>query len=104
MQHKRAVFPGEITGKEQRRIQDHLWRLRFFIPAELGLEELQSRYPDFPSEDDGPWHELVSIHLTDRPATEPTTIQELIERFCRATLDEAAARKRLGLRERLPIE
>jgi hypothetical protein len=94
-----VVLSGEITAEEIAHIAGCLDSGEYFIPAQVGLEELQRRMPSFPDPDaDHVWHELdvAGITLTEDP---PTTDLD-VHRFARMFTGQweiDAAMKRLGL-------
>lgn len=76
--------------------------LEFFIPHDVGLEELQEvhRGGELDPETDHVWHEVVDVSPTAEPVTEDFSVEELLARFREASstgwnLD--AACDRLGL-------
>lgn len=100
-----VVLEGRITAEQKREIMRKLDEGRWFIPSQVGLEDLQPRwakkgYP-FPTDDDHVWHELESIRQVparDNPPTVALTAQELYEAFAAvAVWDVDAAMRRLGM-------
>lgn len=95
-----VILPGEITGEEIRHIAPCLDCGEYFIPAQVGLEELQRRTASFPDKDvDHVWHELdttTGITLTDAAPTTDLDVHRFAGMFTRQW-DIAAAMKRLGL-------
>lgn len=62
-------------------IQPFMEREEFFIPAEVGLENL---FPEVFSEADHVWHEISTLEMTDKPPTVEISAEEMISRFRRA--------------------
>jgi hypothetical protein len=95
-----VVLSGEITAEEIRHIADCLDSGEFFVPAQVGLEELQSRMPSFPDPDvDHVWHELdvqSGITLTEDAPTIDLDVHRFAGMFT-GQWDLAAGMKRLGL-------
>ncbi len=84
-EHRRVVFAGEITPEQRRTIMSGLDEEEFFLPMQLDLEPVL-----FDDGDDGahPWHELVSITLTDHSPTESESIAAFAQRFDGIVWDE----------------
>lgn len=55
-----VVFDGQITDEERTAVFAKLGEDGRFLPAQVGLEVLYSRF-DSAYEDDHPWHELVAL-------------------------------------------
>ena len=95
-----VVLSGEITPEERARIATALDNGEYFIPSQVGLEDLQTRMPFFPNPDsDHVWHELdanLGITLVDYPPTGDAGIHEFASKFT-GEWDIPAAMKRLGL-------
>ena len=98
-----VVFEGEITDNEKTQIKEALEEGQYFIPSQVGLEDLQERMGDrgaaFPTEDDHVWHELniEDISLGDDEPTETFDIHELVKEFKSITWDIQKAMKENGL-------
>lgn len=93
-----VVFAGAITPQDRAALFDHLDEGTWFIPSQVGLEDLQARFGAL-TDDDHAWHELDNdegVALTDEPAT-LGDIHQFVARFCGATWDEVAAAGRLGI-------
>ena len=69
----------------------------FFIPAQVGLEDLQTRWKRWDHELDHVWHEFVEFTPSTRAPSVAVTAAELIANFQKVSWDEAAAMKRLGM-------
>lgn len=95
-QSESVVIQGELTFAE---VEPYLDEGEYFIPGQVGLEDLQHRFGGKLTMDDHPWHELKEddFELTDDPLTGSITTQELLERFRAVTWDETAAGNALGI-------
>jgi len=95
-----VVLTGEITPEERARIAAALDSGEYFIPGQVGLEDLQPKMPFFPNrESDHVWHELdpnLGIAVVDYPPTMDLDVHEFASRFT-GEWDILAAMKRLGL-------
>lgn len=82
-QYHSVVIEGELTWAE---IEPYLDKGEYFIPGQVGLPELQWRFPSFPSEDDHVWHELheEGITFTDVQPVFRMSAHQLLENFKRA--------------------
>lgn len=70
-----VVIKGEFTLEQ---LRPHLYEGDFFVPSEVGLEDLQ----DIPYQDyDHVWHELDSAEPTADEPTVGLTAEELVSRF-----------------------
>ena len=92
-QSETVVLAGTITREHLEPYLDEGW---YFIPSQVGLEDLQARFPSL-GEDDHVWHELQEVTPTDAEPTTPMTAADLLARFRVVTWDEAAAMEQLGL-------
>ena len=101
--HGEVIISGELKQEGLDAIIKTLDDGEHFIPAQVGMPELQSTLTSFPSEDDHVWHELEPecFHLTDE---DPTTnhdindVNDLIERFTSIKKwDVSSAIKRLNI-------
>lgn len=81
-QYNEVVIEGEFTLEQ---LQPHLYWGQFFMPSEVGLEDLQQHpYRDC----DHVWHELCSAEPTwDEPTIE-LNAGEIVSRFCAAAAVE----------------
>lgn len=70
---------------------------QFFIPSQVGLEDLQHRWKRWDVELDHVWHEFVEFMPTTRGPRASVTAAELIANFQKVCWDEAAAMKTLGM-------
>jgi hypothetical protein len=69
-QHASVVLAGELSAREVDDIGATLRDGELFIPAQVGLPELQDRFPAW-TDDDHVWHELIEIRSTDERPTSP---------------------------------
>lgn len=74
----RVVFAGEIIPEQRRTIMSGLDDETFFLPMQVGLDPVL-----FGDGDEGahPWHELVSIRLTESNPTRSEPIAAFAQRF-----------------------
>lgn len=73
-----VVIKGEFTLEQ---LQPHLYEGDFFVPSEIGLEDLQ----EYPYQDyDHAWHELDSAEPTEDEPTVELTAEEIVSRFSAA--------------------
>jgi hypothetical protein len=96
-QHHAVVFAGAITDAERRALLARLDDGSYFIPSQVGLEDLQHRFGGL-TDDDHPWHELEAddIEVADAVPSHGD-VHDFVVRFCATTWDAAAASARLGL-------
>lgn len=85
-QLEEVVIPGAISEEDKKIILDARDEGSYFIPSQVGLNDLQERMISFPNDDDHVWHELdeTNIILTEddpTPNHEFSDIKELVERF-----------------------
>mgnify|MGYP006297476743 CR=1 FL=1 len=73
-QWERVVIAGEIGRKDFTPV---LRRQEFFVPTEVGLDGLQSRFDDWPTADDHDWHVLEDVTPTDEPPTVTLTAADI---------------------------
>ena len=53
----------------------------FFVPGQVGLEDLQSKLPSNDPQQDTPFHEIASVQFTqDEPPTEDVSFNEFLNR------------------------
>jgi hypothetical protein len=83
-QHDHVIFTGEITDEQRATILGALDGDRF-IAEQVGLENLGERFGGS-YEDDGPWHELEEITLTEEEANsgsqgDEENIDDFVQRF-----------------------
>ncbi len=78
-----VIFAGEVTQKELEMILSNREESEFFIPSQVGLEDLQSRMSSFPDGSDHVWHELQisDIALIDTEPTESIDIHAFALKF-----------------------
>lgn len=73
-----VVIKGEFTLEQ---LRPHLYEGDFFVPSEIGLEDLQEHpYQDY----DHVWHELDSAEPTEDEPTVELTAEEIVSRFSAA--------------------
>ncbi len=73
-----VVIKGEFTLEQ---LRPHLYEGDFFVPSEIGLEDLQ----EYPYQDyDHVWHELDSAEPTEDEPTVELTAEEIVSRFSAA--------------------
>jgi hypothetical protein len=97
-QHHSVVFAGAITDEDRAALFGHLDQGAYFIPSQVGLEDLQGRFGTL-TNDDHAWHELddeEAVALTDDTAA-LADVHEFVRRFCDTTWDPVAAVRRLGI-------
>jgi hypothetical protein len=72
------ILEGTITWEQ---IEPYLYKRTFFIPGQLGLEDLQYRFA-LPGRDH-PWHDIRSddVRVTDQAPTIAITAEDLAKRF-----------------------
>lgn len=97
-QHQDVVFEGELSATDRTKLYDHCDENLYFIPSQVGLEDLQERMTGFPGGDDHVWHELDGIESTVEPATETQTASQFVKAFLKAKWDVVKASKELGLK------
>jgi len=88
-QAHQVTLAGHISHDD---LTPHLDDNLFFIPGQVGLEDLQVRfrvYGPCPNDDDHPWHELTRIEPTDDEPDQTITATDLVQAFQRVTWDEA---------------
>ena len=77
-QYNEVVIQGEFTLEQ---LRPHLYEGEFFMPSEVGLEDLQ----EYPYRNcDHIWHQLVSAESTEDAQTVETSAEELVARFRQA--------------------
>lgn len=91
-QGRRVIFAGEAIQELVDRIQGALDDGEFFIPSQVGLEDLQRSFPGGKVyEDDHVWHELIGIASTSEPASASESFAEFAARFTGIAWDVEAA-------------
>lgn len=105
-QCERVVLTGTLTDLERATITSALLDGIYFVPSDVGLLDLQSRFADgWRTEVDHPWHELdmdAICTTTDAP-TSDEDVHELAARFARVTWC-ASEGERGGERTTRPVE
>ncbi len=85
-----VVFSGAITPEQEQRLRANLGPGDTFLPEQVGLanllEEWASAY-----DDDGPWHEIESIEVTEARPNDHRTVAEFVDDFATVEWDDAAA-------------
>jgi hypothetical protein len=81
-----VVIPGEISEKDKALILSKLDEGMYFIPSQVGLNDLQERMCSPIGDADHVWHELceedISLTNDDPTPNHPfDNINELVERF-----------------------
>jgi hypothetical protein len=77
-------FEGAVTAEQRAAISAALDSGLYFIPDDVGLEELQSRLTSFPSEDDHVWHELESLNVVKTLPADAVVegpVEDMVETF-----------------------
>lgn len=95
----RIVLPGELTLEE---IKPFLDMGMYFIPYQVGLEDLQGNFQHgaaLNADYDHPWHEMETVELTEVLPTVEMTAEELLARFASVEWNAQAAMVKLGLAE-----
>jgi len=92
-----VVFKGKISRELLTILRENMSEEEYFIPSQVGLEDLQHYMESFPDEDDGVWHELEDISLTDKESTDPRTIEEFAAAVKGVVWDVELASKNLGI-------
>ena len=77
-QYNEVVIQGEFTLDQ---LRPHLYEGEFFMPSEVGLEDLQG-YPY--RNCDHIWHQLVSAEPTEDAAAVEMGAEEFVARFRKA--------------------
>jgi hypothetical protein len=85
-QGERVVLQGAIAWVD---IHPFLDEGEYFIPSQVGLDDLQMRFGGI-SDADHPWHELRAddLDVTDEEPTTDITADELRQRFATVQWDE----------------
>ena len=97
-----VVLSGTLTSAEKEEIINTLDESEYFIPSQVGLENIQecvTEQTDPNPEFDHIWHELVEEDITEtqQNPTIKMTARELLQRFRTVKWDVDAAMKELGL-------
>lgn len=99
-----VYFEGEPSLEQLKVINKALDQKKYFIPGDVGLDELQDRLSSFPSDDDHVWHELLSLDVVfslPADAIVEGPVAELVEAFGKIGTPESwdveGATVRLGL-------
>lgn len=86
-QWNEAVLCGKITKKQIAAILSCLDEGLYFIPRQVGLEEI--RFSGYDPDSDHAWFELTSddFQTVDRPATSDLSVSDLTDAFQKAAED-----------------
>jgi hypothetical protein len=95
-QSESVVVHGELSFGA---LEPYLDEDLYFIPDQVELEDLQTRFGGKLTSDDHPWHELheEDVEQTDDAPTLTLTAEALLERFQQVQWDESAAGDALGI-------
>lgn len=102
-QHARAYFKGTLSDAQIADIRSVLDDGTYFIPGQVGMDELQWKFPSFPTDSDHVWHELQEDAITveeDDDDDELLPVTDLYAAFMRIKetgWDIDGAMKRLGI-------
>ena len=94
------ILEGTLTPQQIDNIFKKFDNGEFFIPSQVGLDNLQDRMFNFPTEDDHVWHELEreEITTTCEPANVTMSALDLYNNFMKITeWNVAEISKELGL-------
>lgn len=99
-----VYFEGEPSMEQLLVINKTLDQKKYFIPDDVGLEELQERLSSFPSEDDHVWHEFTSLDVVAKLPADAIVegpVNDLVEAFRKIgspeSWDVPGAMTRLGI-------
>jgi hypothetical protein len=93
-----VILSGELAESEKKEILKRLDGGEYFIPSQVGLEDIQPQMEGFPSQDDHVFHELESVENTDDPPDTDMSAKTLLESFRGVERwDISAAMEKLGL-------
>ena len=80
-----VVLEGELTRKEQLQVLTARHEGLWFIPSQVGLDDLQAQLTSFPDPDDHVWHELLEVTSVAVAADlELPTAQEFLQQMLAA--------------------
>lgn len=102
-QYAEVVIEGSISDEDKKLILNKRDEELYFIPSQVGLDDLQERMPSPIGDSDHIWHELQDedINLTeDDPTINHTfdNVKDLVDRFKEIDKwDEESATKDLGI-------
>jgi len=95
-QSKAIIVAGHLTFEE---LKPYLDEGEYFIPGQVGMEDLQHLFGGQLTKNDHPWHKLQEGDL--EPTSDLPTVaysaKELLERFKTVTWDDVSANKALGI-------
>lgn len=86
-QTRTVVLAGAITLEQAAAVVGALDEGEWFVPSEIGLEDIQGNFtfgPDWDEQSDHPFHELTGIALTTAQPYGDMTAQEFHDRFVAA--------------------
>ena len=92
-----AILQGTLTPADITKLKIHLDEGEYFIPSQVGLEDLQHRMTSFPSDDDHVWHEVTGVDSTEESPTDERTAAAFLKDFLKAKWDVVKATKEIGL-------
>jgi hypothetical protein len=93
-----VIFKGTLTPANIIKLKKHGDEEEYFIPSQVGLENLQHRMTGFPSDDDHVWHEIIGVDSTKDSPTDERTAAVFLRQFLKAKWDVVKASKELGLK------
>ena len=79
-----TILEGTLTEEQIAQIEAKLNDYGYFIPSQVGLEDVQWKLQQYDSQDwevDGCWHEGLNFEAVDVPPTERRTIEDLYQAF-----------------------
>jgi hypothetical protein len=93
-QYATIIVAGRITFEQ---VRPYLNENEWFIPSQVGLEDLQERWGRIDPDLDHVWHEFFddTFEVTELPPTEEMTAEELLKRFQAVKWDEETPYKEL---------
>lgn len=86
-----AVFAGRIAAQQVRDIAKALDDRAYFIPGQVGLQDLQDSFinaSEWNPEADHPWHEVMAISYTGDAPTQEDSASEFVARVKNVTWDD----------------
>lgn len=95
-----AVLEGPINARQRKAILASLDNKEFFIPSQVGLDDLQHELQGFPDQDDHVWHELVEMGDTKEDPTGDLTTHQFVLNMVKAkdNWKVAETSERLGIK------
>jgi len=83
-----VIFRGTLTQQQISDIMAHCDERQYFIPGQVGMQDLQSRLGGL-NDDDHAWHTLTEIAETDRCPTEERSAEAFYREFMATVWDDA---------------